>query len=277
MEPMSLNNLYNNLKNEISGPISSNQMFHVGNDSEAHRWHHKAMLNANDLKDKCRKHILMDIYCKILPLDDDYVKGHMGQMDDDINKMLDMKGMTPTQYFTSCSESTKAPFVEFIINSTKEIANAYMEKQDEVLKDAKENDIELPEPEVPDIEEPEVKSQLVDIESDMEYDNFVDALKKKTIDKIVDDVSNIIAGEKEEKDMTFNPVQESTVGVVMDYIQKKTWNEDVDQEQMIGLAIREATLHEFDCVFNLNGKNFNEYATRIRLGKGYLFNESSKR
>lgn len=273
MEPTSLNNLYNNLKNEVSGPISSNQMFHVGNDAEAHKWHHKAMLNADALKDKCRKHILMDIYCKILPLDADYVHGHMGQMDDDISKMLDTKGMTPTQYFTSCSESTKAPFVEFIINSTNEIAKAYMEKQDEVLKDAKENDIELPEPEVPDIEEPEVKSQLVDIESDMEYDNFVDVLKKKTIDKIVDDVSNIIAGEKEEKDMTFNPVQESTVGVVMDYIQKKTWNEDVDQEQMIGLAIREATLHEFDCVFNLNGKNFNEYATRIRLGKGYLFNE----
>ena len=278
MEPTSLSNFYNDLKNGAAQPAKP--VFHVGfgpggMNADAQAWHHKAMKCCNNLKDKCRKHILMDIYCKILPLDDDYKCGHMGQMSNDIDGMLAAKGMTPTQYFTSCFESTEAPFVRWLMDATDEIGRQYMEKQDETLKDGQENNIDLPDPEEPEVDDPEVASQLVDVESDMEYDDFVEKLKKKTIDKIVDDVSAIIAGEEQAKNMSFDPVQESTVCTAMDYIQKKLWNESADVEQMVGLAIREAALHEFDCVFNLQGKSFNEYSNRVRLGKGYVINESA--
>ena len=278
MEPTSLSNLYDDLKKEVNQPAQP--MLHVGfgpagMNPDAIAWRHKAAKHCGELKDKCRKHILMDIYCKILPLDDDYKCGHMGKMSGDIDNMLAAKGMGPTEYFTSCFESTGAPFVKWMLDATDEIGRQYMEKQDETLKDGQEANIDLPDPEEPDTEDPEVKSQLVDIESDMEYNDFVEKLKKKTIDKIVDDVSAIIAGEQQGNDMTFDPVQESTVLTAMDYMQKKFWNESTDLDQMIGLAIREAALHEFDCVFNLQGKTFNEYSNRIRLGKGYVINESA--
>lgn len=282
MEPTTLTSMYDDIKKEVNGPAPS-PILHVGfgpagMNPDAQVWKHKAMKHCCDLKDKCRKHLLLDVYCKILPLDKDYIDGHMGQMNDDIDAMLKSKDMSPTQYFTSCMESTNAPFVKWMFEATESIGRQYMEKQDEILQDGQKNNIDIPDPEEPDVEDPEVKTQLVDIESDMEYDDFVEKLKKKTIEKIVDDVSELIAGEKEDKDMSFDPVQESTVGTAMDYIQKKLWNESVtpeQQEEMIGLAIREAALHEFDCVFDLPCKAFNEYSTRIRLGKGYLINESA--
>lgn len=281
MEPNTLSNMYNDIKKDIVQPTAP--MLHVGfgpggMNKDAALWKHKAMTNCAALKDECRKHILVDMYCKILPLDDDFIHGHMGKMNNDIDCMLKQKGETPTQYFTSCMESCNAPFVKWLFEATEEMGNEYMKKQDEILDDGQKNNIDLPDPEAADTEDPEVKSQLVDIESDMQYDNFIEILKKKTIDKIVDDVSDIIAGEKEDKDMSFDPVQESTVGVAMDYIQKKVWNESINpehQEDMIALAIRESTLHEFDCVFNLPGASFKEYASKIRLGKSYLITEEA--
>lgn len=300
MEPTSLTNFYDDLKKQQATPPAT-PVFHIrhgvgGWNPDAIEWKHKAMKNCDKLKDKCCKHILLDMYCKILPLDKDYIDGNMGTMSSDVDGMLAQKGMTPTQYLTSCFESTNSHFVKYLIEQTNLIAKGYMEKEDATLKDAEENDIDLPEPPEPDTDDPEINSQLVDLESDTEYDDFVEKLKKKTIDKIVDDVSNIIAGKKEDDSMTFDPapadgsapvdagapapelpVGESVVGVAMDYLEKKLWNENVSPNQteaMLGLAIRESTLHEFDNVFELKGRSFNEYCTRIHLGKGYVINES---
>lgn len=277
MEP-TLSNFYDDLKKEISAPAPTTYKVGTsGMNFDAQQWKNKVMHHCHDLKDKCRKHLLVDIYCKIIPLDKDYVDGNMGQMNKDIDSMLAAKGQTPTQYFTSCFESTHAPFVKFLIESTEQIARSYMEKEEAELKDAQENNIELSDPAEPSIDDEEIDSQLVDIKSDTEYNDFVEQLKKKTIDKIVDDVSQIIAGEKEEKDMTFDPVEESAVITAMNYIQKNVKTESVtpeQTEQMIGLAIRESVLHELDCVFDQPGKLFTEYSTRVRLGKGYVINES---
>ena len=267
----SLTDFYDDLKKDLNKPIRNANNFAMDDVS----FKKKCVANCNKLKDDCRKKIIIDIYCKILPLDDEYKAGHMGALKQDVDNMLKCKDMTPTQYFMSASESTGAPLTRFIINATDLIGKKYTEAAEEVAKDAKENDLDLPEPTEPDVNDPEVDSQLVDVTSDMEYENFIDALKKKTIDKIVNDVTDIINKDSDTDDMKFEPKEESATLMAFDYLQKKTWNESADTEQMLGLAIREATLNQMDRVFNMKGSAFNEYASRIRFGKAYVITESA--
>lgn len=294
-----LTQFYDNLKGDLAknsmpgdphmmrvAPGGGNRMI---NHPGALAWRQMAVKNSEQLKDDCRKHILLDIYCKILPLDDDYKCGHHGQMAGDIDAMLANKGCTASQYLTSAYESTHAPLLEFVIRATNKIGAIYMEAANDKLKDAQENDVELPPPEAPSVDDEEVANQLVDVKKDTEYENFLDKLKEKTVNKIVSDVSKIIAGKKEEKDMTFSttPIAdqeaatESTVSVGVNYIQKRLLQENVDQlseaaqDDLIGMAIREATLNEMDTVFKIPGSSFREFATRIRMGHGSIITESA--
>ena len=184
-------------------------MIHVGGPGDgfnpgAAMWRNKAAKEADCLRDKCYKHLILDVYCKILPLDDDYVAGHHGQMSSDVDAMLAGKGITPTQYLTSCYEATKSPFVNWLLRSGNHAAQQYMEDAEAELKDGQEKGIDLPEPKPASVEDEDVKQQLVDVKSDTEYETFIDKLKQKTVDKIVDDVSKIIADKKEEQGMTFD-------------------------------------------------------------------------
>ena len=251
-------------------------------------WRNKAAHHAHHLKDDCCKQLLVNLYCKILPLDKEFIDGHQGMMKNDIDCMLANKGMTATQYLTSCYESTKAPLLEYILRSVNNIGKLYMEEAEEVLKDAQANDEAIPEPEVPSTEDEPIKSQLVEVESDTEYDNFVEELKKRTIDKIVDDVTKIINDKKEESDMTFDttPIadveekMESTTSIALNYIQKKLMKENTEitsdtYNELIAMAIRESTLNQFDIVFRQPDGQFREFASRIRFGKGNIINESA--
>ena len=61
---------------------------------------------------------------------------------------------------------------------TKLIGDEYMKEADEKLKDAKDKKIDIPEPEVPDVEtNPEINDNIVDSEDYRDYDNFMDILK----------------------------------------------------------------------------------------------------
>lgn len=291
-----LTQFYDNLKQKLNNdaaPTSGAMNVKMGpggfnNSPNALVWRNKAVNCCDELKNDCHKHLLLDVYCKILPLDHDFIHGHHGMMKQDIDSMLANKGMTATQYMTSCYESTKAPLLEFMIRSVNNIGKAYMEEQEEELKDAQETGEPILEPEKPDTEDDQIKSQLVDITSDTEYDNFVDALKKKTIDKIVDDVSKIINDKKEEDNMTFDttPIadveekMESTTSIALNYIQQKLMKDNTNineamQNDMIAMAIRESTLNQFDVVFRQPSGQFREFANRIRYGKGILINESA--
>ena len=66
-----------------------------------------------------------------------------------------------------------------------------MEEQEEILKDAQEKDINVPDPKEPTTDDEDIENSLVDIKQDTEYEDFVDQLKKKTVDKIVNDISKI--------------------------------------------------------------------------------------
>lgn len=278
MNPNTLTQMYDDIKKDSIEPAAPSLKITPGGldrSPGALVWRNKAAHHAAHLKDKCRKHILLDLYCKIIPLDKEWVDDNQGVMKNDIDSMLAAKDMDATQYFMSAYESTNSPFVEYILRSTDMIGRTYMEEQEEVLKDAQEKDIDVPEPRDPEVDDDDVEGALVDVSKDTEYEDFVDKLRKKTVDKIVNDITKIIEDKKEENDMTFE--SESAVAVSMDYLQKQNWGAELTESQnddMIGMAIREATLHEFDLVFN-QPLTFREFATNIRMGKGAVINESA--
>lgn len=273
MNPELLTKMYDDIKKDSIVPPVQNKSMRVGvggldGAPLALAWRNKAAKCAEQLKDDCRKHIIIDVYCKILPLDKEWIDNHHGKVCHDVDCMLGNKDMTATQYLTSAFESTNAPFVEYLLRSTNMIGRTYMEEQEEILKDAQEKDINVPDPKEPTTDDEDIENSLVDIKQDIEYEDFVDQLKKKTVDKIVNDISKIIEDKKDENDMTFET--ESVVAVSMDYMQKYNWGTEITEsinDEMIGMAIREATLREFDLVFN-QPVSFNECATRIRNGKG---------
>lgn len=296
MDTPNLTQFYDDLKNKLDqnqAPstnairVGGNPIDGISQTPGALAWRTQANRECEKLKDDCRKHILLDIYCKILPLDNDYIDGHRSQMKDDVDGMLGSKGMTATKYLTSCFESTNAPLLEFILRSTENIGRGFMEESDATLKDAQANDISIPAPEA-DIDSKEIEDQLVDVKGDSEYETFIDKLKEKTVNKIVADVSKIINNKNEENNMTFDPkpvddveaATESTVSAGINYLEHKLLVEKVDvtpemTENIIGLAIRESTLNQMDVVFKQPYSDFRNFSSRIRLGKGVVINESA--
>ena len=161
--------------------------------------------NCHKIKDKCCKKIILDIYCKIIPLDNHFVKHHHGLMSQDVDNFLAKKGMDGYSYMTAAKESTKAPLLSYLLNIAEAASYAYYEAAAKEKKENGEKGIHLP-PKDPTIaDEEKVDEQLVDAKNDLEYKEFIHTLKKKTMDKIVNDVSNLISDKKDEKNMTFDP------------------------------------------------------------------------
>jgi len=290
-----LTQIYEDIKAEInrntsqaSNLINVQSVGNLQNSPGALAWRNQAAREVEKLSDGCCKKVLTDIYCKIIPLDTDFVAGNQGQMKQDVDDFLASKNMTATQYFKSCHEKTKAPLLEFILRSCQNIGKQFMEEADKTLKDAQKNNIDVPPP-VADADNEDISNQIVDITgNDMEYDTFIQVLKKKTIDKIVSSISNIISDTKDNKDMEFNPKprvepsMESAISIIVEHIHKKLWKENMEitsnlNEQIIGLAIREATLNQIDLCFRQPDSEFIPFRSKIRFGKGALVTESAIR
>lgn len=76
------------------------------------------------------------------------------------------------------------------------------------------------------------------------------------------------------------PALESTTSVAIDFLQAKLLSEGVQidanaQENMIGMAIREATLNEINACFRQPDTDLRPFTTRVRMGRGYVINEST--
>lgn len=206
----------------------------------------------------------------------------------DVDNMLSNKDMTATQYFQDAYKRTNAPLLEYILRSTKNIGKKFVEETEETLSDAKEKGIELEAPEADteaitdpeaDVENEETDNMLAPIENDMEYEEFIKRLEQKTIDTIVSNVTEIINNSKKDSDMEFKTESTNTVAVGLDYIQYRFMKEGVEcnsnnLDEMMGYAIREATLNELDRVFNMNVSN-SVFAQNIRLGHGAVIAESA--
>lgn len=282
MENMTLSQYYDNLKNEIKqdgikSTFQSDNVVDISKPNGVMQWNNIIKRNSDNIRDNCRKRIILDIYSNILPLDDEYKNRNSSIMIKDVDNMLQNKGIDATEYLKSSYESTKAPLLEFILRSTDNIAKAYIEEADKVFNDAKENNIN---PSVPDTEE--IENQLIDVKKDSEYENFISELKKKTVDKIVNDISDLINDKKEEDKITFDPskpaMEKTTVSVCMDYMQKYVKEDtQVDKDLMIALAIRESTLNQIDVVFKQSDiHNIRLFESKIFYNKGYVINESVK-
>ena len=276
MEPKSLSQYYDDIKSGVGrdelslGPNA--QIVDISKIGAKDKWNTLVQQKATDLKDKCRKRLIIDIYTKILPLDDEYKDRNKGVMNHDVDSMLATKDMTPTQYFTTAYQNTKAPLLEFVLRATDNIARSYIEEADEIFKKAEEDKVN---PVVPDTDE--VEEQIVEVEKDAEYEDFVNNLKKKTVNKIVDDISDLINDKKEGEEISFEPKQESsTVGICMNYLQKQYMeSEDVDNDMMIAEAIRESTLNQMDFIFKFPNREIKLFESMIRYGNGYVINESA--
>lgn len=274
-----LTELYDSLKNDVNPPISN-----VGGFNK-NKFDSLARQEADKLSNSCAKKILLDIYCRVIPLDSDYVKRNMGVMKQDVDCMLKNKDQTPLQYFTSKYDKTEAPLLEFIVRNCNHIGKQYMEAADKVAADAKEKDINAAPPSVSaDIVDADSQVEDItgneekDVSGDNEYEQFIEKIKKKTIARVINEVSDLINAKKENKKTEIN-FGESAVGVATDYLNKKLWNESTElnpeqKEMVIGMAIREATLNIIDSVLS-SEENFTQYRNGINFGKGIVVNESA--
>lgn len=278
MEPKSLSQFYDDIKagtgrDELSVAPGS-QTVDMSKPNARDQWNNIIQKKANELKDKCRARLIVDIYTKILPLDDEFKARNGGILDKDVQSMLTGKGYTPTQYFTTAYESTKAPLLEFVLRATDNIAKAYIEEAEETFKKAEEDKVD---PVVPNTDD--VEDQVVEVQKDAEYSNFIDALKQKTVNKIVDDISELINDRKEKEAISFEPKQESSqVAICMDHLQKQFMEStNIDRDELIGLSIRESTLNQMDYVFKFPNGEIKLFESAIRYGKGYVINEAAKK
>lgn len=252
----------------------------------------KAVQESTVYQEACAKRLLLDIYMKVLPMDKDYVDCNQDQCAGDIDKFLASKGMTAMQYFNSAADATGAPMMESIVDNLKAFGKGFVEKAMEDADEAAEGGTEI---EAPETKEEDIDEQIVDVTNDMEYENFVDALKKKTIDKIVNDISALIVDNKENSDMVFDPkekaeeepvedegsdeaLQESALAVTLDYVSESCAKAGVempeDQDEVMGMAVREATLNMIDRTFEQPGSDIKQFASRMRFGKGAIVTES---
>lgn len=188
---------YNDLKSQMDPKAQDTEIQNRSKEV----WRNNMVTKRDNLVDNCAKRIIVDIYHHTLPLDDQYKDCNPEMISDDVGSMLYKKNMTPMQYFKSAYDQTHAPLLEFVIRSLNEIGRQYQEDAMEDLKDKEEKGLPLT---AVDPNEDKVDSQLLEIKNDSEYEAFMDALKKKTIDKIVSDVSSLIDDKKESGDMEFN-------------------------------------------------------------------------
>jgi hypothetical protein len=281
----SLTDLYDEIKAETAkpvqytAPLTNNGSLQTSPGATV--WRNKAVVECNRLKEDCAKRIVLDIYCKCLPLDSDYVAGNQGQMKQDVDAFLQSKNQTAVQYLTSGFEKTKAPLLEFVLRSINNIGRAFMEEADETLKAAQKDKKAVPVPQA-DADAEKAQQQLIEIEDDTKYEDFIATMKKKTIDKIVADVSEIINSKKEEEDMSFTlpeTTTESTVGIVINHLNHRLMREGVQidatvSDQIIGLAIREATFNIIDTCFKQPETDLRSFTIKIRFNKGVLVTES---
>jgi hypothetical protein len=270
-----LTNLYDQIKREEQPPINNSS---TSFDNQA--WKNKLSVECNKLKEDCARRIILDVYCKVLPLDSDYVQGNQGIIKQDVDDFLKNKDMTAMQYLQSCGESTGSPFInKFLIPAIGKIGRTFIEEAQEKAKDQKDNNITISEPEA-NVNSDQVNSQIVDIGNDNEYDGFISTLKKKTIDKIIKDVSDIINKKKEEKNMTFDLKGESAVSIIMDYVSTKLLKENIEmdgklKDEILGVAIKEATFNEIDNFLNRSIPDLHNLSKTIRLNRGVFIKEST--
>lgn len=233
----------------------------------------------DDLKERCCKHLLLDIYVHALPMDDGCAEGRLGRYEGDIDAMLAAKGCTAAQYFKSAATETKAPLLEYVNRYIDMVGQQFMEKAEKEAKEAEEEGTEPAELPDSEVDETEIENQLVEVKKDTEYEDFIEKLKRKTIKKIVADISSMINDKKDEEEMTFSPQTESAFVQTMNYISetmlKENCEPDWGNDDLMELAVRESTLFSLNECFNLTDRSLDNFRQGLALGKGLVVTENA--
>lgn len=248
--------------------------------------------NVNKLKDNCCHQIILNLYMKANPMDDDYKHHHYHQMSKDVDSMMSSHNMSPTQYLTAAAEKTKSPVLEYFVRGINKICDMYKEDAFVKYNDALNNDIKMTTPPAPDLSDGNINKHLIDLEDDLQAQDVLTAIEDQTKSQIVNNISNLLINKKQEDDMEFDPepndslgmdVEESAISVGMDFINRyMMMNESavtVDNdmyEEFLGLCIRESTLNEIDkCLEMASNYSITDYKYTIRSGNGTIVNEMS--
>lgn len=233
----------------------------------------------DELKERCCKHLLLDIYVHALPMDDGCAEGQLGRYEGDVKAMLASKGTTATQYFKSAAAETKAPLLEYVNRYVDMVGQQFMEKAEKEAEEAEEEGTEPTELPDSEVDEAEIENQLVEVKKDIEYEDFIEKLKRKTIKKIVADISSMINDKKDEEEMTFSPQTESAFIQTMNYISetmiKENCEPDWGNDDLMELAVRESTLFSLNECFNLTDRTLDNFRQGLALGKGLVVTESA--
>jgi hypothetical protein len=228
--------------------------------------------NCNDYQEDLSKNIVTDIYTKALPFDQEYKDGNKGQIAADIDVFLKGKDTTAFNYIKSACEKTGSPLLEMILKNIHEAVEIYREEAE------KEIDPKAPAAIPPPVEEA-LEEPLQDTKDDIEYKTFEDRLKKKLMKKIVDDISEIIDDRKTENNLSFNVNKnESCFQHCISFMSEKTLQAGGKFEatdEVLGLAIRESTLHELDVLFRFDNGDNKMFERRLRASRGILLTEAS--
>ena len=271
---MDLMSVYNNLKREEDEQVEIVNQPRMNPNAQLDPGMRREIDKMGDQhREHVCKRILLDIYCRIIPLDKSYIDGHRGELQGDIQKFLDKKGTTALQYIVDSRNKTSAPLMDYLTTAANNSKQEFVQTTtEEMNRDLKETG-KLPTLRAvgPDFS---IENELEDIKDDPEYQAFVSKLKEKTSETVVKDVTNVLEKEAQGKDLKFNPTTEdSIIEQSMRFMNVKLIQENVDvnkeiEEKMIGYAIRESTLNTIDKVFNHPPRSKGS----ISLNHGYIVN-----
>lgn len=152
------------------------------------RWRQKLNHHCDKLKDGFCKHILVDLYCKILPLDNDYICKNQQMMSNDIDNFLARKQMNGYQYLTAAKDMTKAPLIDFIIREANRCGKRYYERTYNELSSNRSNGIEL-DPKEPKLDWDSLQKLTVFVREDAEYVDAVNKTKEKNTEETVNAIN----------------------------------------------------------------------------------------
>jgi len=280
-----LTNFYQSLKTNINSPDGDNipPSGTIPSDQATPR---SIAAQGDKLADDGARHVLVQTYGNMLPHDKSWVQGNQGVVQSDVDKFLLSKQQSPMQYLRSCKEATKAPFLDLLINYCEALSREYVDNANQIVREAYEAGIVIPIPEA-NFNDEAPTAQTVDLGKDMEYTEFLDRMRSQTKAQIIEDVTGVINSEKKSDDLRFNPQPKTETGIpeILESVHYKiaknninieeASNYDSINENIMGLAIREATLNILDATFLQEQTGVKDLINRIAYNKGVIVNEST--
>lgn len=194
------------------------------------QWRSKLNKQCDHLKDKFCRHILVDLYCKIIPLDHDYVCKHQHRMASDIDDFLANRKMSSYQYLTAAKENTKAPLIDFILREADRVAKEYYEACYKEMNDNCKKGCKVPLKDEEFNNKKRMKQLAENVISDPEMQLATQLLAEKVKKNITKNVEQIVENSKDPEEKVKGLVKQDSIDNENTYGKKE--NEPVPKESL---------------------------------------------